>query len=256
MELATLAERAAREAGALLRERFRGPASGVDTKSSRTDMVSDADRDAESLIVRRVSNARPDDAILAEEGNGREGESGLRWIVDPLDGTTNFLQGIPYWCVSIAVADADGALAGVVFAPCTDELFRAIRGAGAHLNGAPLTLATEPPPLAEALIGTGFNYHGDERRHQARTAARLLPHVRDIRRFGAAALDLAWLAAGRLDGYYETGLQPWDWAAGALLVSESGRRVRRFPAADGRPAGLVAAPEALLDPLWSHVAPR
>jgi myo-inositol-1(or 4)-monophosphatase len=244
--LAALAVDVAQAAGDLLLSRFGRPAQGVETKSSRTDMVSDADRDAEALIVEILGRSRPDDGILAEEGSTREGRGGLLWIADPLDGTTNFLQGIPHWCVSVAVADAQGTCVGVVADPCRGEVFRAVRGGGATLNGAPLVL-DGAPPLAEALLATGFNYLREERLRQAARVADLLPDVRDIRRFGAAALDLAWLSAGRVDAYYETGLNPWDWEAGALLVTEAGGRAERFPGVGGGLPCVVAAREPLFD---------
>jgi myo-inositol-1(or 4)-monophosphatase len=250
--VADLAVEVARAAGDLLLSRFGGPARGVATKSSRTDMVSDADRDAEALIERMLADARPDDGLLAEEGSSREGRGGLLWIVDPLDGTTNFLMGIPHWCVAVAVADADGTCVGVVADPCRGEVFRAVRGAGATLNGVPLRLDGSPP-LAEALVATGFNYLRDERVRQAARVGGLLPDVRDIRRFGAAALDLAWLAAGRFDAYYETGLRPWDWEAGALCVVEAGGQAERFPGADGGLPLVVAARASLFDAVRARV---
>ncbi|MFP5452129.1 MAG: inositol monophosphatase family protein, partial [Thermoleophilia bacterium] len=208
--------------------------------------------DAEALIVEILGRSRPDDGILAEEGSTREGRGGLLWIADPLDGTTNFLQGIPHWCVSVAVADAQGTCVGVVADPCRGEVFRAVRGDGATLNGSPLVL-DGAPPLAEALLATGFNYLREERVRQAARVAGLLPDVRDIRRFGAAALDLAWLAAGRFDAYYETGLNPWDWEAGALLVTEAGGRAERFPAVGGGPPCAVAARAPLFDRVRARV---
>jgi myo-inositol-1(or 4)-monophosphatase len=208
-------------------------------------MVSDADRDAERLIVELLARERPDDGLLAEEGAQRDARSGRRWVVDPLDGTTNFLYGQPAWAVSVALEDADGALVGVVCDPARGETFRAARGGGCQLNGAPVRVR-EPVALERALVATGFGYDPDRRRRQAEDLLRILPRVRDVRRAGAAALDLAWLAAGRLDGYYERGLQPWDWAAGRLLVGEAGGEVRDLP---GEPAGLVAAPPGLVDEL-------
>lgn len=249
-QLVQLARRAAQEAGDLLQERFGGPAAGVSTKSSSTDLVSDADREAERAIVERIRQDRPSDAILGEEGGsqqgGREG-GGLRWVIDPLDGTTNYLWGIPHWCVSIAVEDARGALVGVVHDPCRGETYWAVRGGGAHCGDQALRLADAPTPqLDHALIATGFNYDRDHRRQQGEQVAAVLAQVRDIRRCGAAALDLAWLAAGRLDGYYESGLGHWDWAAGALIVAEAGGRVAEV---GQRPRRLVAARSALFDPL-------
>jgi myo-inositol-1(or 4)-monophosphatase len=250
--VADLAVEVAGAAGELLLSRFGRPARGVATKSSRTDMVSDADRDAEALIERMLAAARPDDGLLAEEGGARERRGGLLWIVDPLDGTTNFLMGIPHWCVSVAVADAYGTCVGVVADPCRGEVFRAVRGGGATLNGVPLVL-DGAPPLAEALLATGFNYLREERVRQAARVAGLLPDVRDIRRFGAAALDLAWLAAGRFDAYYETGLNPWDWEAGALLVTEAGGRAERVPAVGGGLPCVVAARAPLFDRVRARV---
>lgn len=251
--LVALATRAARGAGDLLVERFGGPARGVERKSSRTDLVSDADRDAEALILGMVAAERPADAIVAEEGGAADGvgDAALRWIIDPLDGTTNFLWGIPHWSVSIAVSDTDGPRVGVVHDPCRGETFTAVRGAGAHLGGRPLRLDDAPAPtLAEALVGTGFNYRADERARQGARVATVLPAVRDIRRFGSAALDLAWLAAGRMDAYYETGLNVWDWAAGRLLVAEAGGLVGELPpGADGGAPCVVAARAPLYAPL-------
>lgn len=251
--VAALAREVAVSAGALLLERFGARATGVSTKSSLTDLVSDADRDAEALIVDAIRRARPGDAILAEEGGGVDAGGAVRWVVDPLDGTTNYLWGIPHWSVSVAVSDADGPAVGVVHDPCRGELFCAVRGAGATLDGAALRLG-DGPPLAEALIATGFNYRERERERQGRRVAALLPRVRDIRRFGSAALDLAWLAAGRVDGYYETGLNPWDWAAGRLLVAEAGGTVAEIPAPDDGPPCVVAARARLFGPLSALLA--
>jgi myo-inositol-1(or 4)-monophosphatase len=246
--LLELAVRSAHAAGALLADRFHGTASGVSTKSSQTDPVSDADRDAESLIAGLLRGARPDDAIVGEEGAGVAGVSGLEWIVDPLDGTVNFLYGIPQWAVSIACRDDRGALTAVVHDPVRGETFSAVRGRGCTLDGAVLRLR-EPPPLARALVGTGFSYVAAERERQTAIFARVLPRARDVRRAGSAALDLAWLAAGRLDAFYEHGLAEWDHAAGDLLVQEAGGVVRPLPASDGLRAGVLAASAALADEL-------
>jgi myo-inositol-1(or 4)-monophosphatase len=220
-------------------------------------MVSDADRAAEETIAGLLRRERPDDALIGEEGASASGGSGRRWVVDPLDGTTNFLYGIPQWAVSVAVEDEDGGLAGVVFAPAAGDLFRAERGGGAELVRGVVGLVEagraavplhvrDGMPLERSLIATGFGYDADWRERQARTLVGVLPHVRDIRRAGAAALDLAWLAAGRLDGYWERGLSDWDWAAGRLLVEEAGGVVAELP---GEPHGLVAAGPALLPAL-------
>ena len=223
-------------------ERFGGPARGVGSKSSVTDLVSDADRDSEALIRDMLARERPEDGLLAEEGTSASGESGRRWVFDPLDGTVSYLYGYPHWCVSVALEDTQGTAVGVVYDPNREELFAAERGAGATLAGDPIGVR-ENPPLAEALIATGFAYDPVRRAEQAEVVRRLLPAVRDIRRAGSAALDLAWLAAGRLDGYYERGLNDWDWAAGSLLVREAGGTVDDLA---GEPFGLIAGPAALI----------
>jgi len=200
-------------------------------------MVSDADRDAEALVVGLLRSERPDDGLLGEEDASREGTSGRRWVVDPLDGTTNYLYGFPAWAVSVAVEDADGGIAGVVYDPVRDDLFAAERGRGLRVNGAPGRVR-EAVTLDQALVATGFSYERERRAEQAEILTGVLPRVRDIRRAGAAALDLAMVAAGRVDGYYERGLRPWDWAAGRLAVVEAGGTVVEL---EGEPVGLVAA---------------
>jgi myo-inositol-1(or 4)-monophosphatase len=248
-----LAVRMAREAGALLAQRFGGPAAGVGTKSSAIDMVSDADRDAERLLRRLLAEHRPGDAVLGEEGGAAAGSSGLRWIVDPLDGTTNYLHSYPMWAVSIAVEDAAGTALGVVHDPCRDEIFVAHRGWGATLNGQPARVSDAADP-AHSLVATGFSYSPLARAVQARAVDRLLVGVQDIRRAGSAALDLAWVACGRLDGFYEAPLKPWDLAAGELLVREAGGVVSALAAveADGD-GGVLAAAPGLHDPLRQMV---
>jgi myo-inositol-1(or 4)-monophosphatase len=243
-ELLALAVDVARAAGALLLDRFQRPATGVERKSSATDMVSDADRDAERLIRAMITAVRPRDGLLGEEGADIAGESGLLWVVDPLDGTTNYLYGLPIWSVSIACEDASGGVVGVVFDPCRDELFAAERGRGATLNGRPVK-ASQGDDLSRALIGTGFSYEPEMRGHQARVLAELLSQVRDIRRGGSAAIDLAWVACGRLDGYYELGTRHWDRAAGMLLVSEAGGVVTPLDRGDEGGEGALAAGRAL-----------
>lgn len=252
-----LIETALRAADAAARElvmRADRPAAGVDTKSTDTDMVSDADRAAETAIAQILDAERPADGRVAEEGGDRTGTSGLWWVVDPLDGTTNYLWGIPHWAVSIAVCDADGPLAAVVAHPGGSETFVALRGGGAWLGHQRLEMPT-PPPLAQALIGTGFNYSAQERARQAEVLRTALPRVRDVRRFGAAALDIAWVAAGRLDGFIERGVQEWDWMAGRLLVSEAGGAVRELEPTATRPAGIAVARAELLGPLLELFEP-
>ena len=191
-ELVALAEQVAREAGAQLREAFETDLR-IETKSSPTDLVSEADVAAEKLIRERLLAARPDDGLLGEEGSDSTGTSGLRWIVDPLDGTTNFLFGLPQWGVSIAVEDGSGMLAGVVYDPMRDECWAADRGATPTLDGEPLRPPERAGDLATALVATGFGYEADVRAAQAEISGRLLPRVRDIRRMGSAAIDVLYL---------------------------------------------------------------
>jgi fructose-1,6-bisphosphatase/inositol monophosphatase family enzyme len=208
-------------------------------------MVSDADRAAEEAISRLLRSERPSDGLLGEEGMSLEGASGRRWVVDPLDGTTNYLYRYRAWCVSVALEDADGGLVGVVHDPLGDETFTAVRGQGAFVNEAPIRVR-EGADLSRALVATGFGYDPEVRAGQAELLRRVLPQVRDIRRAGAAALDLCHVAAGRLDGYFERGLKAWDLAAGALIVREAGGAV--LPLVGGRP-GIAAAGPNLIDEL-------
>jgi myo-inositol-1(or 4)-monophosphatase len=235
-----LAVEVARQAGLLLLERFGGPARGLGSKSTATDLVSDADRDAEALIERLLRAERPDDAIVGEEGANREGRSGVTWLVDPLDGTVNFLYGIPHWCVALACADRVGTRVGVVHDPNRGETFVAERARGAWLGERRLAVSDQAD-LGHALVATGFGYDALVRRRQGAAVARVLSQIRDLRRFGSAALDLAWLAAGRCDGYFESGVNPWDIEAGILLVTEAGGQVSRVDRIghDQRP-GVVA----------------
>jgi fructose-1,6-bisphosphatase/inositol monophosphatase family enzyme len=243
-----LALRAARAAGEVLMGYYGRPPEGVSSKSSATDLVSDADREAERAIRELLESERPDDGLVAEEGSRAEAASGRRWIVDPLDGTINFLYGFPAWAVSVALEDAQGLLVGVVHSPLHGETFQAVRGEGAFLGGAePRRLHVRPPrPLEQALVSTGFSYEPERRALQADVVRELLPRARDIRRAGAAALDLARLAAGRVDAFFERGLKHWDWAAGRLLVEEAGGSVEWLE--DDLP-GLAAAasPELLAE---------
>ena len=248
-----LATEAAREAGALLLELRRSPAVGIRSKSSATDLVSEADEQSEHAIVTAIGRQRPDDAIVAEEGSGTEGSSGVNWYVDPLDGTINYLYGIPHWSVSICCADTTGPLAGVVFDPLRDELFSAARGGGAHLGDRRLAV-TDKRDLASALIATGFGYDAAQRRTQGRIIANTLGDVRDIRRFGSAALDLSWVAAGRYDGYFESVEKPWDWMAGAMLVREAGGRVTELDPADPAFPRIIASGPGIHDQLVALLA--
>jgi myo-inositol-1(or 4)-monophosphatase len=246
-ELLDVAIEAARAGSAELTERFGRRASGVQTKTTPTDLVSDADVAAEAAIRDVLSSRRPGDALLAEEG-GASGEGELLWLVDPLDGTINYLFGIPAFAVSIACEDEGGALAGVVLDPVRGECFAATRSGPAVLNGEPIR-GSSSSDLSTALVATGFGYDAGVRARQAAVVARVLPAVRDIRRVGAAALDLAWTACGRFDAYYERGVQRWDVAAGLLIAAHAGVAVRELPARDEDAAGIVAAPPGLIDQL-------
>jgi myo-inositol-1(or 4)-monophosphatase len=250
-ELLALATRVAHEAGAGLRDAF-GRVLEISAKSTPTDLVSEADVVTERLIRARLEVSRPHDAILGEEGVDRPGTSGLRWVVDPLDGTVNFLFGIPQWCVSIACEDSAGVLAGVVFDPLRDETWAATREGAATLNDAPIQ-TRRAESIAATLVATGFGYDSAVRESQSRIVARLLPRVRDLRRLGAAALDLAWTAGGRLDAYYEHGVKHWDVAAGALICERAGLTVRELPPAPPAERGLLVASPAIVDELLALV---
>lgn len=245
LELATTI--AARAAALVVAGLARARAEVV-TKSSRTDLVTDVDRASEQLIVEAIRRARPDDAVLAEEGGGHDGTSGLRWVVDPVDGTTNFVYGHPPFAVSIAVEDADGAVVGVVHDAASDEVFTAVRGGGAALDGRPIR-CTDTVEVPEALVATGFGYDAGQRARQAGVLVTVAPAVRDIRRHGAAAVDLCWVACGRLDAYYEKGLAPWDLAAGGLIAREAGARTVDLDGGPASPQFVLAAPPALVAPL-------
>jgi myo-inositol-1(or 4)-monophosphatase len=232
--LGELAERLARAAGQLVtRERPDGMGVAA-TKSSPTDVVTAMDLASEELLRAGILAERPDDGVLGEEGGTAEGTSGLTWVLDPIDGTVNYLYRIPAYAISVAVVRGNPVpgewevLAGCVHNPATGETWTATAGGGAFLDGVRLT-APAPVALEAALVGTGFGYVSEVRRAQARVVAELLPRVRDVRRIGAAALDLCAVASGRLDAYYESGLSPWDVAAGWLVVQEAGARVRVGP---------------------------
>ncbi|HEV2058965.1 MAG TPA: inositol monophosphatase family protein [Solirubrobacteraceae bacterium] len=252
-ELRTVAEQAARAAGELLRERFEGGAErATGSKSTPTDLVSEADLAAEGAIRDIITGHRPEDAILGEEGGETQEGAGLRWIVDPLDGTVNFLFGVPQWCVSVAVHDDEGGLVGIVYDPVREELFGGARGGGSTCNAIAVR-GSEQAELAPALVATGFAYDPRVRDAQAQVVGRLLPRVRDVRRMGSAALDLAWTAAGRFDAYYERGVHIWDVAAGVLLCEEAGLSVAQLAAEGELPSGIVVAPAALLEELTALV---
>jgi myo-inositol-1(or 4)-monophosphatase len=250
-DLLAVAIEAAGAAAAELRPRFGHRQAGVRSKSSPTDLVSDADVAAESAIRSVLERRRPGDAILGEEG-GATGEGDLRWIVDPLDGTINFLFGIPAFAVSVACEDAAGPIAGIVLDPLREECFAATRSGPATLNGRPIE-ASHGDDLGTAMVATGFGYDSRVRVRQAEVVTRVLPRVRDIRRVGAAALDLAWCACGRLDAYYERGVHQWDVSAGTLIAARAGLEVRELDAQGEDDWGIVVAPGGLMEELYGLV---
>jgi myo-inositol-1(or 4)-monophosphatase len=243
-DLLAAAVAAAHGAARILKPRFGHTRADPVTKSSPTDMVSEMDRAAEAHIDHTLAQRRPGDAVVGEEGTWRSGTSGIRWIIDPLDGTTNYLFGVPAYAVSVAAESADQVLVGVVVDPSRGETWTAVTGRGSTCNGRRLRLTAGGRSLADSLVATGFSYLPDRRATQARVLTTVLPAVRDIRRFGSAALDLCWVAAGRVDAFYEWGLQPWDRAAGVLVATEAGAE------ADDLSGGtLMTAAPGLLAPL-------
>jgi myo-inositol-1(or 4)-monophosphatase len=261
-------------AGTLLLERFEvGGVEGIRSKSTPTDLVSEADLASQRAIRSMLAELRPQDDFLGEEeaeegleqerrptagrhshrktraGAADRGE--LRWVVDPLDGTVNFLFGIPQWCVSVAVQEREETLAGAIFDPNRAEIWTATRDGAATLNGAPIQ-GSEHDQMSTAMVATGLFYDARVRAEQGRVLGQLIPRVRDVRRFGSAALDLAWTAAGRYDAYFERGVKLWDVAAGALICARAGLKVVDLAGhggPDGLPSGLLAASEALVGPL-------
>ena len=250
--LLALATGCAREAGAMLRESFLRATHETSTKSTPTDLVSEADFAAERLIRDRLGAARPGDGILGEEEGDSSGTSGLRWVVDPLDGTVNFLYGIPQWAVSIACEDASGVLAGVILDPMRGEEWTARAGDGPRCNGEPVA-PSGCRQASQALVATGFGYAAEVRQVQAQVIARVLPQIRDIRRLGSAALDMAWLVGGRCDAYFERGVKHWDIAAGLALCAGTGLEVRELAPLGAAPAGLVVAHPELAAELAPHL---
>jgi myo-inositol-1(or 4)-monophosphatase len=261
-ELLSVAVEAARMAGGLLSARAgQGAEREVRAKSTPTDLVSEADISSEHAIRELLATRRPRDGFVGEEqGGGDAGDSGLQWVVDPLDGTINYLFGIPQWCVSVAVCDRERTLAGAIYDPNRDELFTATCESAPMLARAeraePLDRSEASGggvELSKAMLATGLAYDARVRAAQARVLARVAPCVRDIRRFGSAALDLAWTAAGRFDAYFERSVKQWDIAAGALLCERAGLSVLELPVHPDLPWGILAAPPALAEPLMQLV---
>ena len=253
-EYARLAEETARAAGAILRERF-GQPHEIRFKGA-IDLVTEADRAAEELIASRLREACPDHELLCEEGSlGAALPSSYRWVVDPLDGTTNFAHGLPTFAVSIALEESGVPAIGIVYDPMRDEMFSARRGHGAALNGIPIQVSSTDA-LISAILVTGFSYDFAKRAHQADIWRDFLTRVQAIRQTGSAALNLCYIASGRLDGYWERGIQPWDIAAGALMVSEAGGRVSDLAGGAFRTAGreILASNGPLHEPLLAVIA--
>ena len=256
-ELLEVARTVAVEAGALAARRRAAGVEVADTKSSLVDVVTHTDLEVEALLRRRLAELRPGDGFLGEEGGADDSETGLTWVVDPIDGTVNFLYDIPQWAVSVAVVSGGRdperwtALAGCVVNPVSGEVWTASRGGGAWLGERRLS-PSAPRSLAESLVGTGFSYDSGRRVEQAADLGRLIGEVRDVRRMGAASLDLCAVAAGRLDAYVEEGLKPWDHAAGALVAREAGAVVHGDrPDAAPSAAFVLAASPSIAEDLWT-----
>ncbi|WP_353808511.1 inositol monophosphatase family protein [Agromyces sp. SYSU T00194] len=254
IELLEIAATVARRAGAFAVDRRSHGVSVAETKSSPIDIVTQVDRDTETFIRSALAEYRPADGFFGEEGDADAGSSGLTWVVDPIDGTVNFLYDIPAWAVSVAVVEGDvdpatwNVLAGAVMNPVTGEVYTAAAGEGAWLGDRPLRV-NDGVRLDRALVATGFSYLRERKERQGRVVAGLVPRIRDLRRIGSAALDLSTVGSGRLDAFYEAGLNPWDHAAGGLVAREAGARMGGL---GGAPAGadmLIAAPPSLFDDL-------
>jgi myo-inositol-1(or 4)-monophosphatase len=243
-ELLTLAVDMAAEAAELISAGLLRTRTSIDTKTTGTDMVTEMDHASEALILERITAARPDDAVLGEEGTDRIGTSGVRWVIDPIDGTTNYVYGHAGFAVSIAAQIDDKTTVGVVHDPLHRDVFAARRGHGATCNDEPIRCSAETE-ISRALVATGFAYDPDRRRRQGAVLTELLPIIRDIRRMGAASVDLCSVACGRVDAYYERGLQPWDHAAGALIASEAGAVVGNLRGGPVEFDFCLAAPPAL-----------
>jgi myo-inositol-1(or 4)-monophosphatase len=250
-ELLDLARAVAVEAAGLVRSRGSGAVEVADTKSSPVDVVTEVDRAAEELIYTRITEARPGDGFLGEEGASAESTTGVTWVVDPIDGTVNFVYGIPDFAVSVAASRDGVVVAGAVVNVSSGEVFTALKGGGAFLDGRALHVRP-PAPMAQRLVATGFNYVTEVRALQAAAVARMLATVRDVRRMGSAALDLCALGAGRFDAYVEEGLNPWDLAAGGLVATEAGARLETRTGVGGTTC-VVAAPAGGFDDFVSLV---
>lgn len=253
-ELLELAEQIAKKAGELLMSR---PTNfELDQKSGVLDFSTQMDHESEKLIVSEILAARPDDSIIGEEGANRKGSSGYTWVIDPIDGTVNYLYGIPGWCISIAIKDEVSYLVGVVHAPSFAMTWSARRGGGATCNGKPLR-CNEPVELNRALIATGFAYDIERRKPQAKFIAELLPQIRDVRRMGACAVDICMVASGSVDAHFEAGVNEWDYAAAGLIASEAGAKFSYLKGIwDGEKYFVLTAGPSLFASLAKALAPH
>jgi myo-inositol-1(or 4)-monophosphatase len=247
-ELRRLAEQLATTAGTGALGGRRGLTLDTESKSSRTDLVTEFDREAEQVIVDQLRQHRPQDSIIGEEGAAVSGDSGFEWLIDPIDGTTNYVYDLPSWCTSVAVAHRGQMVAGAVYVPVTDELFSAALGGGATMNRRSIT-CSDRSELSLALVATGFGYRAEDRSLQAARLAQMIGEIRDVRRLGSAALDLCHVAIGRVDAYFEEHLNAWDAAAGLLIATEAGAVASDFEGEAARPAQLVVTTPALHAPL-------
>lgn len=252
-DLLVVAEDLARAAGDMaLRGRKSGDVAAT-TKSSPTDMVTQYDKASEELITSGLASRRPQDGIIGEEGASVSGSSGITWHIDPIDGTSNFYFDIPMWAVSIGAVDENGPLVGVVYAPALGEMYTAIRGEGAFLNGSPIHVR-DNSELSDALVCTGFSYRVHERTQHAQRVAQMVTHIRDIRRFGAAAIDLCFVACGRYDAYFEEHLHSWDLVAGQVIATEAGAIVTNYAGESVTPAQVLAAQPGIQQQLIQLIA--
>ena len=250
LQIMELAEKIARDAGALLMQR---PSKfALDEKSGVLDFATQMDHASEKLIVTAITAARPNDGLIGDEGAERVGASGFTWIIDPIDGTVNYLYDLPGWCISIGVKDAEGYCVGVIYSPTTNSLWKAARGHGSFLNGNKIR-CNEPVTLDRALLGTGFAYDRERRKTQSEFIKNLLPQIRDLRRMGACAADVSSVAAGALDGFFETGVNEWDFAASFVIASEAGAKVLARPVWNGTKYLIVVAGPTLHQALMAQI---
>lgn len=252
-DLRDVAVRLAREAGEMALAGRRAGRVSATTKSSPTDMVTEFDRASERMICDGLATARPDDAIVGEEGASRPGTTGLTWHIDPIDGTSNFYFDLPMWAVSIGVTDRHGPLAGAVFAPALGDMWAGARGLGATLNDSPIE-GRDNGSLTDAMVCTGYSYRVSERAQHARRVSNMITEVRDIRRFGAAALDICLVATGRLDAYFEEHLHSWDLVAAQIIATEAGAIVTDYAGGPVTPDQVLAASSRIHAPMVELLA--